>query len=370
MEGIKSKTNSTESKKNERKEFLKKFFNRHLVFALYALLAVVPLKEIQAQDTRRKVETVTVRASQDSLELDRKNAFKNFYALVETEGIKEKVTKLKEIFGPAISGFLSLHWIDTDLNSLARLKDEEKQTNENIFVEKNNPMVMTPGSIVADAYEKRWKHNELPNRSSSLKNIDAIPGLSSQNLQEFLDNTFPKNYIAGSISQIEFIGQSDVRGNREVLGQAESFGFGTLIKSQSEDLRTSLKINLPTTGIDGKSFVYVLRHEIGHPNDWNNSCVLTSAERVSMLDEVYLRSVSKDRYISEYVEGITLEKLGLYFKGKIEDDKTKGQYLACIRVNEYWAEIQKAYFLDQSKFKKEHPADYAIVKKWIEVISK
>ncbi|HTE48906.1 MAG TPA: hypothetical protein VK675_03310 [Candidatus Paceibacterota bacterium] len=373
MEGTKPKQNSLEHKTGGHKEFMKRFFNRHLAIVLYALLAGVSQKELQAQKVGKEVETVAVEASQDSVELERKNAFKKLKGIVEKEKITEKVKKQQEIFGPAVDGFLSIHWINNDLKFLARLEEAEKRAEENIFVNKNVPIAMTTGSIVADAYKKRWEHNKLVNKPLSFKNIDAVPGLSLRDFQAFLDNTYPKNYVTASISEIEFVGQTDIRneGKTEMLGQVEPFGINMLLNSKLGDLRgVPLKINLPTTGIDKESFIDVFQHEVGHPNDWNNSRVLTSAERVSMLDEVYSRSISKDRYISEYVEGITLDQLYSIFKLKVEDNKVRRQYLAYVRVSEYWAEIQKAYFKNQNKFKKENPADYAVVKKWITIISK
>jgi len=370
MEDVKSKTNSSEYNKSRHEQFLKRFFKRHLAIVLYALLAGVSQNELQAQEGEKKVETITAKADQDSLELERMDAFKKFKVLVEKEGIVEKVSKQKEIFGPAIGGFLQFRWINSDLDFLARL--EKRKDEEGVFVNKKDPMVMTTGSIVAKAYKERWEYNRLTNEPTALKNVDAVPGLSSLDLQKFLDKTYPKKYIANSISEIEFIGKSDVREKEktEILGQSESFGMNALVKSKSGDMRAPLKINLPTTGIDKESFLDILKHEVGHPNDWNNSLVLTSAERVSMLDEIYTRSVSKDRYISAYVEGITLDKLGIHFEGKTEDDKVKNQYLSYVRVNEYWAEIQKAYFTDQNKFKEEHPDDHAVVEKWVTIISK
>ena len=365
MESIESKSNILEHGEKRREKFIKRFFNRHLAFVvLSALLSTVPQQELRAQ----KNEQVSIK--KDSVEAERKSLFQKLRSLVEKEGIVDKISRLKESFGPAIDGFLDIHRINQDLNSLVTL--DKRKTEDDIFVNKSGPQFMTMGSIVASAYKDRWEHRKSPNRPISFKNINEIPGFSSKDLQDFLNKTYPKNYVSNSTSEIEFVGQSYIKEkeNTEILGQAESFGIGTLMKSQSGDLRTPLKINLPTTGIDKEIFIDILEHEIGHPNDWNNSPVLTSAERVLMLHEVSLRSKSANRFVSSYVEGITLDQIGIYFKGKIDDEKTKEQYLGYIKTSEYWAEIAKAYFKDKNKFKKEHPDDYVVVKKWVDVMSK
>jgi len=368
MEGMQPKQNFLESK-NHRERFFRKFFNRHIALAVFsATFALAPEKELYAQNTQ--VVEASVKANMDSIESERKSAFENFKALSKKERISQKISKFQELFGPAIDDFLNLHRITRDLDSLATL--EKRKGEENIFVNKSGLQFMTMGSVVVAAYKDRWQRQEVSPKNLSLKNIDAIPGLSAEELRKFLNDNYPQNYIAGSISEIEFIDHPDVNleAGKETLGRAESFGMDSMLKGGSGDSRLPIKINLPTTGIDKETFLDILRHEIGHPNDWNNNSVLASSERIGMLDEVYMRSVAQDRFMSSYVEGISVEELDLYFKGKVENEKTKEQYVNYIRTNEYWAEIQRAYFSDTDKFRQEHPQDHALVKKWVDIISR
>lgn len=368
MENFNPKIKSPEKGNSKLEKFLKNFFNRHIAtVVLSAILSFASEKLVQAG---QQVAEGSIQTNQASLELERRDAFSKMKATIEEGDIVGKLDKLKKVYGPALDEFLTVSRIDTDLRFFNKLENGAKESND--FVNKSGANLMTMGSIVSDAYHKRWKHNEYGTPPAvSLKNIDKVPGFSTQDLKDFLKNTYPLNYVSRSISEIEFSGQSDVneKEKTETLGQAEVFGVDFLAKNTSGDLRTSLKINLPTTGIDKESFLYVLSHELGHI-DWSKGASLTSAERIVMLSEASERASAQNRYQSSYVEGINLANMGSHLDIVTIDHKIKEQYLNYVRTTEYWAEINRAYFEDTNKFQKEHPADFELVKKWIEVLSR
>ncbi len=354
--------------KERKKGILDKFFKKHLSFlVLSAVLSYAQDRTVNAEELQEPQSVTLNSPERVSVENERKANFQKLEEIIESGDIEAKVSKLKEIFGPAVESFLSIRRISSDLDLLKDL--EESKNEDGAFVHKNGPGMMTPGSIVSDLYKTRWENRETISQGFSFKNIDKVPGFSEQQLNDFLKSKYPGNYISSSVSEIEFTDQTQVVGSSEILGQAQVFGLESLARSTSGDNRMSVKVNLPTAGIDRETFLDILEHEVGHTVDWNNNPSLTSAERVSMLSDVLSRVQSEDRFRSEYVEGISVEKLEQYFSGKIDDPKEREQYVNYIKTNEYWAEVSKAYFENQDKFMAENPLDHEMVKKWVTAIS-
>lgn len=73
--------------------------------------------------------------------------------------------------------------------------------------------------------------------------------------------------------------------------------------------------------------------------------------------------------MSSYVESIKREDLDFYARaGKKTDEETvREKYFQYMKTVEYWPEIAGAYFNDRAKFQKDHTADYALVKKRIDL---
>ena len=349
---------------------VKKWLRRHLgLVVMSAVLAYAPEKEVSAQI--RTTETVSVGSDHSTIEAERRNAFESFESLVQKGELSEKLDKIKEEFGSVIDGFLESRHISQDLDSLDKLV--KGKNDPNAFVNKAGSQFMTPGSVVTNAYKTRWENMQPMNIDGevSLKNIELVPGLSSQELLSIFEQMYPENYIASIVSSIEFVPNSDVKDGMEILGQTKSFGLDMMATNTSGDLRTPIKINLPTTGIDKDTFLDIFKHEVGHSAGWDNNPRLTSTQRLEMLFDVAGRVSSEDRYISEYVEGINQEALKDRLTGNdTGDEKTQKQNLAYIRAIEYWPEIAKAYFENPSGFQGTNPKDYEVVKKWVDVMSK
>jgi hypothetical protein len=361
------KTNLIE--KDKGRELFKRFFNRHVVAALLSLASFQAIeKPAEAQET--KVPGIEQTDSK-ALEKSRRQALEDFKLLVDKGNIDQIISKQMERFGMAAGSFFINRRVALDVRQMKDLY--AKKDDSNMFVAKEGIQFATAGSLVESAYRERWVRQRAEQRQTQLKNIENIPGLSAEELRDFLKKYYPSNYIESCIASIEFVNQSDVRKeeNVEVLGQVQAFGISTMFGSKDGDLRAPIRVNLPAGGITKEFFYDVLKHEISHAFDPLNNSVLTSGERVQMLEDIYLRSISSDRYISEYVESITIKEIGVYLSGRsITNPTEQNQYLAFIKTTEYWAEIHKAYFENKEQFQKEHPADYAVVHKWVEAMSK
>jgi len=339
----------------------KSYWKRHLgMMVLSAILAYAPEKAEAGPST--ETERVDVLEGEQDVLKQRREAFEKMKALVDGENLDEKLAELKEMFGPAIEDFLQTHRIQRDMDSLKNVKDvNDPET----FLKKAGPQFLTPGSLVANAYNDRWEKQEFEDRKINFVNIDSVPEFSEEKLQEFLKNVYPEKYLESSVSTIEFVSKNDIRAGGQVLGTVES---KSLYREPTADPRIPIKISLPEEGITANEFVTILVHEIGHAMSWNNSPIRNSADRISMLYDVSSRVNLPDRYMSSYVENITLDSIDIYFESSNipKDLKTRQQSLHIIKSNEYWAEIHKAYFDNKVEFQKNHPVDYELVKKWVQ----
>jgi hypothetical protein len=350
-----------------KENFLKQYFNRHIAAIALSLLAVsVPEKPVEAMQAKSPaIEQV------DSVALikERRQALEDFMTLVDKNNLQKILDDQVGRFGLAAGGLFINRQVATDLRSMYSLYANKDK--DDSFVNPKGTQFVTLGGILADAYNTRWQSHEAAIRPMQLKNIEAVPGLTADGLQKILEVIYPKNYLESCVASIEFINKSDIREkqNAEVLGSVQPFGLSTLFGSKDGDLRARIEINLPSKGISVEAFLDVLVHEIGHAFDPDSNSALNSAQRILMLNDIYNRSIAPDRYMSSYVEGITLSELEIYFKdANVLDPKAQKQYLDYIRATEYWAEIHKAYFDGSAQFEKKHPEDYKIVKKWVDVI--
>ncbi len=364
-ENFESYVDNGVEKEMSKEKIRNNFWVKHIgLIALSAILAYVPEKKVEAAST--VTESVQLKSAED-LQSQRLAAYENFKALAQGLGLDEKIRELKDLFGPALDNFLSIYNIDEDIEILKKVEDKNNSHTENIWVNKDGTQYVTLGSILSDAYTKRWERHDNKRMLTTFKGIEDIPGYSVVELKEFLDKTYPEHYIDNQVSQIEFIPEA----NANFLGNAEPKGFFSLI-GKADDVRTPLKVYLSKKDATEEFFLYVVEHEINHASDWNNNTSLTSGERILMLKDISERIESSDRFLSEYVEGINLSVLGQHVTRDLSGmtSEVKEQYLGYIKTIEYWPEISKAYFLDKDKFKVEHPSDFAVVEKWINASSR
>jgi hypothetical protein len=349
---------------DETKDIPKSYWKRHIgMLVLSLLLTYVPEK------AEAGIETGTVAESaeedQDVLK-QRKEAYEKMKALVDGENLDEKVAELKKLFGPAVEEFLQISRIERDLDIFKNLDESPAKNQDGIWVNPSGAHFSTIGSIVNDAYHDRWEKKTIEPKPIEYINIDAVPGLTEERMQEFLRKVYPDKYLEKSVSKIEFVNQSEIKDNWQILGQVRPKSVYTMSTSGPvNDPRVPIKINLGVQGITEESFLETLRHEIGHTVQWNTSLELTSAEKIQMILEVHDRVKASDRYMSPYVERISVDDIKLFASTaqQYKDDE-KVKIVAYIKSNEYWAEIHREYFKDKAGFKKSHPTDYELVKKW------
>lgn len=346
------------------KDIPQSYWKRHIgMLVLSLLLTYVPEKAEAGMETGTVAESVE--EGQDVLK-QRKEAYEKMKALVDGENLNEKVSELKKLFGPAIEEFLMLNRVERDLETFRNLDQSPVKDQEGLWVNASGPHFSTIGSIVHDAYHDRWEKKTVEPKPVQYINLDAVPGLTEERIQEFLRNVYPDKYIEKSVRSIEFVEIKEIIGNSQILGRAETKSFETMsTPGSTHDHRTPIKINMHLDGISVESFFQTLRHEIGHTVAWGSSLELTTAEQIQMLLEVHDRVNASDRYNSAYVERLSVDYVDMYTNGaKKYSDEDKVKIVRLIKSNEYWAEIHREYFKNKAGFKQGNPVDYELVKKW------
>lgn len=316
--------------------------------------------EVQAQPREPSIKP-RIELKQDTRENFLNKYRQNFELMraeTEREKSKEKLETLKQKYGGSINNFLSIRRIERDLEFLDTV--EKGKDNPEIFVG-SDPRFMTPGSILSSAYETRWQKPEIRQEEFTLENLSEIPGFNETQFRQLLTR-YPDGYLKGSLSGVQYDSEVNIRGGTEILGETKGYDIDRLLTS---DTRSPIVIYNTTQGVEFTSMLEVFTHELGHANDWQNSHLLTSTERISMLFEVGERAEAEDRYQSSYVEAIDTAQSVERTKSDALKDTTPEQLLAYIKALEYWAEIAKAHFENPDQFKMEHPKDSEVVQKWV-----
>jgi hypothetical protein len=106
---------------------------------------------------------------------------------------------------------------------------------------------------------------------------------------------------------------------------------------------------------DMKNITSILDHEFAHQNDWTRNIILSEPQRIKLLCDATSAFSESKEFFSEYVESIK------------NDDKQREAY---IKVTEYWAEAIEQYMTaGPENYKKTNPTEYALVKKWFDIIN-
>lgn len=366
--------------KNESKAILDNyspyFKNKHLKMLLLGAVLFFANQDSQAQTSGNLIKKEKIENENSKLDSlnkvymeEYKNNFQQIKEIFKENNIESIVNNLKDKFGNSINDFLSLHHINQDIDNFHKV--DNNQNSDKVFVDKSY-FFQTHGSLLSKAYRERWSDNQLENKNDSLNiTVEGIEGISSTEVLDYIKKKYPKGYVQNSIRAIEYIPQvNDPEHNIIKIGEAENFGISSMVSSTG-DMRSKIDIyNIPQ-GIDKNMFYSILDHEINHPNDWNNSKVLNSQDRILMLNDFLHRVEDSQRYKSDYVEGISLDNLQAHFKENNTNitETEMEQTLLYIKTLEYFAEVVKAYFFNPEEFKKNNLEDYVIVKKWVDRIT-
>jgi hypothetical protein len=318
-----------------------------------------------AESQTQEAQKQGIELKQDKRESILKQYRKNFELLkneIEREKLRDKVSLLKQKYGGVLNNFFVIHRIESDLEFLDKV--EKRKDSAETFV-RLNPYVMTPGSIVSNAYELRWRKPEIGNKGFSSENLESIPGFDKAKFQELLGK-YPGGYLESSLSGVRFSSRVNVRGGVEILGEVRGYDMERL---SDKDTRSPMIIYNTKEGMDFEGFADTFKHEVHHGNDWQNNHLLTSTERINMLLEVTGRIESDDRYRSQYVEGLDEAESIQRLKQELPQGTSPEQVLLYVKATEYWAEIAKAYFENPDGFKVNHPKDYELAKRWVARLS-
>jgi len=269
-----------------------------------------------------------------------------------------------------MGNFLSIHWIERDLKSLDEI--EQGKDNPDIFVARDYPLAMTPGSKISNAYQERWTEKNVELRDIQIRNLELIPDLSEREFREVILSKYGRRYLESSISEVVFVPEVRILAHDQkiakiILGAVDTFGLNRYLK---EDLRADIKIYDLPEGMTKDEFIDVFLHEINHSNDWNDNFDLTSAERINMLYEFANRFDQEDRFRSDYIEGINekgiKDRLG---RDELSEDISPGDFIKYIKVVEYWAELGREYIKNPDGLRQNHPKDHELTEKWMKRLS-
>ena len=249
-----------------------------------------------------------------------------------------KVAFLKSRYGKATKGFLDFHNIVDD-ESLREDKEPEGKSSREDFV---------------------------------IQGLEDIPDVSEMDLRDYLGKTYPESYIENSINSIKFFNhENEIHSSFQKSGSSEVAGFEYLLKDKVDE-RLPLHIFSVPGGLNKDAFFRIVGHEVHHPNDWNNSRVLTKADRVNMLMDFSARIKAPNRFMSPFVEGIDASQFESRFETEFYQDLSLDEVeklVDYIKTLEYFPEVAHAFFVNGEDLKNNHPTDYMLVEKWINRIN-
>jgi hypothetical protein len=196
------------------------------------------------------------------------------------------------------------------------------------------------------------------------KGFDKLPKETDQGMKKMFEDSFPSQWLYGNVVEFEYVDKEEYRQTFQVGGTAQSAGITAVFKRSSKDEKEKITFYKMPKGADPSllsvAILYTVPHELAHKHSWETSNTLTIQERIAMLAEVTQRLGAEDRFKSYYVEEMTPAE------GKAEGDTLEDvKYKQAV---EYWAEIVREFQGDKERFIKDHPRDYEMVKRWIDLI--
>lgn len=345
------------SEKNAEKRFKKA--NKLTAFALTTFIALGLAQEsIQnrafTQITAEKETTqVLQKINIEDLEKQRLKDFQKLKEIIQREKIEEKVEFLRKRYGEVMESFLYNNGISQTLEIFQKVKTGMEQKDPDILIKKTSPTAMTPGSILSNYYLKeKWtpliKEQKLEKAGKNIEiiNFEDPSVFSNETLKKTLES-LPTIWFKSSVKSISY--NPEIKSDR--VGSMTPFGLSALMEN---DKRAPIEIFNREGGHSRMSILRVISHEIAHANDWLNSQVLSSQERINFLSETTQIYNNKNSYRSANIEQVENE------------DKFLESY---IKVSEYWAEIAEKYISKDEEFKKNYPEDFKLAEKWFNQIN-
>ena len=305
----------------------------------------------------RLIEKINV----GQLERQRMNDYKQLKKIIEEEKIEEKIAALKEEYGQTIDGFLYLNKINRSLEAAKNIDEKDPEC----FVNKRSPYMMTPGSVLSNVFQEKWRpltpEQKLEKaKEMAISGFGNVEGLSDAAVGQELKKKYPAVWLSGSVKEIDFV--PSIRYQYDEAGKPKSYVFGSTRAFGEEammenDTRAVLKIYSEPEQTP-KGLLETTDHEIGHKNDWENSRVLSNQQRINFLYDA--TEVFKDPSHFETP----------YVASQKNEDKGFENYL---KVKEYWAELVKTIFNlkgeEKEVFGRQHPKDIQFFEKWFKIIN-
>lgn len=172
-------------------------------------------------------------------------------------------------------------------------------------------------------------------RSQELSITGSHPYLEAKEVGQYIHG-FPPDWINGKVAKI-IIHQETYGKKVSILRDGNAIG-------EFDTTNDSVHIYGATIGeTDLTQFDRTISHEVAHGNDWIRNGELTTPERIDLLSKIVARLLSKDRFVSSYVESI-----------QTSDKETTISH----QCEEYFAEIASAFFSNPTEL---HYKDYLII---------
>jgi hypothetical protein len=176
------------------------------------------------------------------------------------------------------------------------------------------------------------RHTE---RSQELSITGSHPYLEAKEVVQYIQG-FPSDWVNGKVAKI-VIHQETYGKKISILRDGDTVG-------EFDTENDSVHIYGATIGETNLTqFDRTVSHEVAHGNDWIRNSELTTPERIDLLSKIVARLLSKDRFVSSYVESI-----------QAPDKET----IISHQCEEYFAEIASAFFSNPTEL---HHKDYLII---------
>jgi len=356
----------------------KKRAKKFLKLASYFLSSVVAFgasdESLFAQTAAgRKPEKATVEAQAEIkarsdeklfkyIEAERKNDFAYIKETVEKNGVKEKIDFLTTKYGTVPGKFFrDAKFI---VETVEEIEKDVKNETPGIFCDTENPYFMTKASILSLSKPK-WSDptpEDIKAKSTGFK----VEGFENSGI--FTAESAANDEMRSELEKIyspQWLGASEITFVKEKPGQEEfdqkarkEYGLesGSPVGTAQTDIFGQSKIEVLSSMSGSKYMVLgIAHHELAHNNDWENSQMLSTQQRLDFLCEATKTFESSKNFVSPYVYNIKNEdkKIELYLK-----------------VKEYWAETVKQYMENGAEeYRVTNPKEAGLVEKWFNIMN-
>ena len=297
-----------------------------------------------------------------SIENERKGDFAYIKETIEKNNVGEKIDYITNEYGTAPGKFLKN--ARSIVEKVKKIENDVRDEKPGIFCNQENPYWMTEASQISSAKqswtdltpeEKKEKSKTNNLKINGFEDSGTWPNGSPANdeIKSELEKIYPPQWLG--ISEIAFhkegAAQEEVHGVQKMYGIKKAVGLGVT----RTNLFDKAKIDIFPHGNSRYVLLGTIHHELAHTNDWEDSQMLSTQQRLDFLCDTTKAIKSSKNFSSDYVSNI-----------KNEDKKIESY----LKVKEYWAESVRQYIEDSAeKYRQTNPVESKLVEKWFNIIN-